>query len=156
MIEFKNHKAAFLWGFMAVFMSFVAAMTYVLLRDGPPAGYSEAMMAAVMGFFWIGGLGGCSFAASKPCVTVRVHVKSAVSVVHRYPFHRVESHAAIDKVKQAWVIESRDDEGDPYFIVRAKFVDGADFDLFENHDRQSCESACARFNTALSGTSTAG
>ena len=151
MVVFRNHKAAYLWVFMAVFMTLVAAMSYVFLRDGPPPNYSMALMSAILGGFWIGGLAGSSFVASKPCVTVTVQPHSSVRIVHRYPFRRDQQEVHNNQIENAQVVESCDDEGDPYFFARAKLFDGSSVDLFECHDRQSCEAACARFNQAVFG-----
>jgi hypothetical protein len=156
MMVFRNRKAAFLWGFMAAFMALLAAMSYVLLRDGPPPGYSLEFLTTVMGIFWIGGLGGCCFAASHPCVTVTVQPHSSVLITHSYPFRREQQDVPTDQVVSAGVVESPDDEGNPYFFARAKLIGGLSVDLFESHDRHRCESECARFNQAVFGISESG
>jgi hypothetical protein len=153
MVVFRNRKAAYLWGVMGAFMGIVAAMSYVLLRDGPPSGYSIASTAATVGLFWIGGLGGSAFAASHACVTVTVQPNATVRIVHQYPFRRDQQEVYNERINRASVVESRDAEGDPYYFARAALIDGAHVDLYEAHDRQRCESACARFNQAVFGTS---
>jgi hypothetical protein len=55
MVTFRNHKALFLWAFMALYIGLVAAMSYVLILHGPPEGYSVASTITIMTVFWIGG-----------------------------------------------------------------------------------------------------
>jgi hypothetical protein len=147
---FRNHKAAFGWGFAAIFVLFVAAMTYVFFRDGPPPGYSQPLIAALLALFWLFALAGFGYAASKPCVTVSVLPTLSVRIVHRYLFSRVDREVPSAVIGRAQVTESRDDDGDPYFYARAILGEGFRIDLFEGHDRESCDSICRRFNAALS------
>lgn len=37
---FRNRLAVFLWGFAALWLTMLCAMTYLMLRDGPPDGHS--------------------------------------------------------------------------------------------------------------------
>ncbi|NTV96015.1 MAG: hypothetical protein HGA75_11475 [Thiobacillus sp.] len=147
---FQNRTALFGWVLSALFLLFVAAMTYVLLRDGPPPGYPWPAPAILMGLFWLFGLAGAGYCASKPCLTVTAGQASTLVVVRRYPFGREERRVPLAEVEPARVIESRDDDGDPYFQARAELNDGSRLDLAEGHDRARCESVCARFNQALS------
>ncbi len=106
-----------------------------------------------MGIFWIGGLGGSAFAMNHSCVTVTVQPNSTVRIVHQYPFRRDQQEVHNERINRASVVESRDAEGDPHYFARAALIAGTHVDLYESHDRQSCESTCARFNQAVFGTS---
>ncbi len=101
-----------------------------------------------------GGLGGSAFAASHPCVSVTLQADSTVRVVHRYPFSRQEQTVGNDRIERAQIVESRDDESNPYFFARTVLIDGTPVALFECHDRQTCEMVCARFNRAVFGSDT--
>lgn len=150
MVAFRNHKAVFGWVFAAIFVLFAGAMTYVFFRDGPPAGYSQLLIAALLALFWLFALAGFGFAASQPCVTVSVFPARDVRVAHRYLFRRAERLVPRAEIEPAQVVESRDDDGDPYFYARATLGDGLRIDLAEGHDRESCDSICRRFNAILS------
>jgi uncharacterized RDD family membrane protein YckC len=39
-VEFKNRASAFIWAFAVVWLTLLIAFTAVLVRDGPPEGYS--------------------------------------------------------------------------------------------------------------------
>jgi hypothetical protein len=150
MMVFRNYKAAFLWGFMAIFMSLVALMTWVLFRDLSKSQSHGVWQSVIMGVFWIAGLGFSAFAASQPCVKVVV-AHGFVRIVHRYPFSRLEHELPYDRAKPAQIVESRDSEGDPYFSARAGMVDGLPIDLFESHSRGKCEAVCVEYNAAVFG-----
>jgi hypothetical protein len=147
---FRNYKAAFLWGFMAVFMAFVALMTWVLFRDLSASKSQGLWQAVIMSVFWIAGLGFSMFAAGRPCMTVVVQPRT-IRIVHRYPFSRKQHDVSYGELTSAQVVESRDSEGDPYFYARTSLKDGSRIDLFESHRREKCETVCANFNDAVSG-----
>jgi hypothetical protein len=149
-LVFRNYKAAFLWGFMAVFMTFVALMTWVLFRDLSASKSHGFWQAVIMGVFWIAGLGFSVFAASRPCVTVTVQ-PGTVRIVHQFPFSRKQRDVMYGELEGAKVGESRDSEGDPYFYARTRLKDGSRIDLFGSHRREKCETVCANFNDAVSG-----
>ena len=77
-MTFRNNLAAYLWGFSAVFLMFVAAMTYVLIRDGVPPRYPPIIIAATMVIFWMGAVGFAIFAVSKHCLRVTINPDSRV------------------------------------------------------------------------------
>jgi hypothetical protein len=55
MVTFRNNKALFLWAFMALYIGLVVALSYVLIRHGPPESFSVALTLTTMAAFWIGG-----------------------------------------------------------------------------------------------------
>ncbi len=148
-VIFRNYKAVFGWGFTAIFVLLVVAMTYVFLRDGPPDGYSQPLVAALLALFWLFALAAFGYAASRPCVTVSVSSTGDVRVIRRYLFRRAEHIFPRAEIEPARIVESRDDDGEPYFYARAKLSDAQPVDLFEGHDRESCKAICERFNSAL-------
>ena len=139
---------------MAVFMTFVALMTWVLFRDLSASKSHGFWQAVIMGVFWIAGLGFSAFAAGRPCVSVTVQPGS-VRVIHQFPFSRQQRDVTYGELASAQVMDSRDSEGDPYFHARTRLKDGACVDLFESHSREKCETVCAKFNEAVSGSSRA-
>lgn len=150
-VVYRNRTAAFAWGVSAAFLLVVAAMTYLLFRDGPPPGHPMPVMAVILAVFWLGGLGLAAYVAGKPCLTVTVTPGASMVVVERFPFRRRERRFASADVDPARVIESRDDDGEPYFLAQAGLQDGTRLDLYEGHDRERCASVCESFNRARSG-----
>ena len=137
---------------MAVFMTFVVLMTWVLFRDLSASKSHGFWQAVIMSVFWIAGLGFSAFAASRPCVIVSVQ-RGTMRIVHRYPFSRTERDMLFGDLASAQIVESRDSDGDPYFYARTRLKDGSRVDLFESHSREKCKTVCATFNDAVSGGS---
>ena len=146
---FRNRSAAFLWGFAAVWLVMLLAMTYVVLRDGPPDGYPVATVVLVMAFFWVGGIGLGLFVSSKPCFYVTVESGTRVSATWRYPHKAVRKVVPAARVQPAEVVDSKDADGDPYFYARVNTIDGESIDIAEGHSRVACEQVCERFNATL-------
>lgn len=155
---FRNNKAVFLWGFAALFLTFVAVMTYVLIRDGasqiqiyPPCNnnyYPPWFMSGVLTVFWLAGCGFAVYAARRHCLRVAVLPDRAVSITWRYPFKSITRIIQNTEMSRAQVLVSRDDEGSPYFHARIVLADGAPIDIGEGHNRELCENVCVHFNTA--------
>ena len=145
----RNRKAAFLWGFALVFAAVVVAMTAVLLRDGSPQGWPPAAIALVMAVFWVAALGLGLYVSGKSCTSARLSSDSEVVLARRYPFRSTVSSFAPVELAPVQVVEDADDEGNPYFYARLVLPDGSEFDLFEGHDRASCEEIGRRFDTAV-------
>lgn len=148
-ILFQNRRAVFLWGFAAVWLGFLAAMTWVTVRDGPPDGYSVHAALVVGAFFWLFGLGLLSFIADKPCYRLSIRTDGQVELRWRYPFHSRRKTLSLDRLMPAEVVEIRDSEGDPYFLARVRSHEGDVIHIAESPVRQECEQACDRLNARL-------
>lgn len=150
-ITFRNRSAGWVWGIAAFWLTLLVAITYVVVRDGPPAGYSRAVVIGIMAFFWAGGIGLVAFVLRKPCVLVTVERDTRVSATWRYPHKVVRKRFDAGHVRPAEVVDARDDEDNPYFYARVRTAGSDFFDLAEGHTRALCESACDQFNRALHG-----
>lgn len=89
-MTFRNNVAAFLWGLSAIFLVLVAAMTYVLIHDGTPLGYSPIIVTGALALFWIGAVGFTGFSMSKHCLCVTVQSDSHVFMTWSFPFRKEE------------------------------------------------------------------
>lgn len=150
-LVFRNRMAAALWVFAALWWAFVVAMTYVLARDGLPAGYPPLMGTGIAALLWIFGIGFSLYVLGKPCFRVAVGNSGQVTVTWRYPHKVVRKVFAATSLRPAAVVESQDDEGIPYFHARIAIPESESFDVAEGHDRSRCQDACERFNLALKG-----
>jgi hypothetical protein len=149
MTYFKNCSSAFLWGFSVVWLFMLLVMTYVVHRDGPPNNHTPILTWSAVGFFWLGGIALAFFSASKPCFELRVESQKRVSATWRYPLRVVRRSFIKSQLCPAQVVESRDSEGDPYYIARVMTSDGTALDIQEGHRRSNCENACSQFNDLL-------
>lgn len=148
-ILFQNRRAAFLWGFAALWLGLLAAMTWVTVRDGPPDGYSVHATLVVGAFFWLFGLGLLSFIAEKPCYRLSIRGDGQVELRWRYPFHARRKTLSLAQLMPAEVIDTRDSEGDPYFLARVRSHEGDVVHIAESAARQECEQACDTLNAVL-------
>ena len=148
MTVFRNRMAAVLWIFMGIWMTFLGLMTYVTLRDGPPAGYAWPTMWAILFVFWSFGLAVSVWAATQRLVRVVVTDSGAVEITWRSPFWIERRRVEAADVPPAAIVYGKDSDGDPYFTSRVTLADGATVDLAESHDETSIEAATSRFNAA--------
>ena len=146
MTVFRNRMAVVLWIFMAIWMTFLILMTYVVYRDGPPAGYAWPTMWAIGFLFWSVGAAVSAWAATNRIVRVVVTDSGAVEIAWRSPFWVERRRVEAADVPLAAVVYGKDSDGDPYFTCRVTLADGATVDLAESHDEASIEAATARFN----------
>ena len=146
---FRNRIALFLWGFAAVWLTALVAMTYVVLRDGPPAGSSLPTTALIVCAFWIFGIGLAAYVSTQPCIFVTVDPGHTVTATWRYPHKVVRKVLFTMSVEPAAIVISEDSEGGSYYYARVSSNDGESIDIAEGHRRADCERACARFNAAL-------
>ena len=135
-----------IWIFMAIWMTFLCLMTWVVFRDGPPKGYSWPTMWAILGLFWIVGGAGSVWASAIRVVRVEVTDSGALEVAWRRPFWVERRRVEAADVPKAEVVHGTDSDGDPYFTSRVTLPDGATIDLAESHDEASIEATTAQFN----------
>lgn len=148
-ISFHNRKAGFLWGFAVIWLAMLLAMTWVTVRDGPPEGYSVHAMLVIGALFWMAGLALLGFIAGQPCSRLSLEPGGSVQLTWRYPFHVKRRTLSVHQLVPAEVVEIRDSEGDPYFLLRVQSLDGERMDIFESSDRKSAEDCREQFNEAL-------
>ena len=147
-LTFRNRMAWVLWVFATVWMTFLVAMTWVVVRDGPPDGHSMATTAAIGALFWAAGIGLSTWACTFRVLRVDVHDGGALDVVWRSPLGAERRRVEARDVPQAMIVAGKDTDGDPYYYCRVTLADGAILDLAEGHARPPIEDAAARFNTA--------
>ena len=147
-LTLRNRMASALWIFAAIWMTFLAAMTWVVVRDGPPDGHSLAATAAIGAIFWAAGIGLSTWACTFRVLRVDVSDSGALDVVWRSPLRVERRRVEARDVPAAVVVDGKDSDGDPYYHCRVTLADGAILDLAESHARQPIEETAARFNTA--------
>ena len=114
---------------MAIWMTFLVAMTWVVVRDGPPDGHSVATTAAIGAFFWAGGIGLSVWACTVRVLRVDVRDSGALDVVWRSPVRVERRRVEARDVPPAVIVDGKDSDGDPYYCCRVTLADGATLDL---------------------------
>lgn len=147
-MKMRNNKAVGYWGIATAFLAVLIAMSYVLLRDGAPEGYPESLVMGLFLLFWAGGIGAAGYAYSHPRVEATVE-PGTVRVVRRYPLRTRRDVYGPGDLGEARVVETKDSDGDPYFVLRLSTLSGDTIDLAEGHSREECDAALAGLEEAL-------
>jgi hypothetical protein len=145
---FRNRTAWALWIFTAIWMTCLVAMTWVVVRDGPPDGHSVATVAAIGTLFWAAGIGLSTWTCTFRVLRVDVQDSGALDVVWRSPVRVERRRVEARDVPPAAIVGGKDSDGDPYYHCRVTLADGATLDLAEGHARPPIEETAARFNAA--------
>jgi hypothetical protein len=133
---------------MAVWMTFLILMTWVVFRDGPPRGHSWTFIGAVLAAGWLGGLGATRWATSQRVLCVDVDALGGLDITWYTPFRVQRRRVEARQVRPAVVVDGKDSDGDPYFRCRVTLADGTELDLSEGHDRPTIERLAERFNAS--------
>ncbi len=144
---FSNNTAIAAWVFALVFGLCIGLFTFILFRDGPPAGHSLELMWSILIFFWVGNAALWGFAVGQRRMRVEVGPGDRLQVIERSPFSTRERRFRLRDITDAAVINAASDDGD-YFRTRIVLVDGSHVYIDEGHARELCEASLRRFNLA--------
>ena len=148
--SFANRISAFTWGFAFCWIAMLVSFTWIFQRDGAPDGFPQEAMAALLGVFWLGGLGLAAKAMNSPLCSVSVDSKGDVSLAWQYPHKCVRKSFPAASLGSPVLVVDRDSDDAPYFRARLSLPDGSFVDIAEGHDRDDCDRACERFRQAVS------
>jgi hypothetical protein len=145
----RNRMALAGWIFMAIWISLLCLITYILVRDGSIPGTGPLAGMGVIALFWIFGVAGCAYAYAIPCVAVTIRDRR-VSVRERFLMRTREETFPVANLMTPLLVETKDDEGEPYFRCELTTPAGRKVVCNEGHDRASVEAARARVLAFLS------
>jgi hypothetical protein len=148
-IFFANYKPAFGWVIASFCLLMAIVLSFIVYRDGPPTGYSPLSVSIILVFLWAFVLGGAAYAFHFPCVVVCITSDNRLRIVLQYPFSRQTNDMPPSAVKQISIIETKDSEGDPYFLARISIDHKLSFDFCESHNRLDCEGNCETLRALL-------
>lgn len=124
-------------------------MSYAYLRGGPVVDASQAVIVLALAFLNLGGLGLIAYSLTLSLNRVSVLANGSIMIKQRYPFTSSAKNIESTELSPAQVVESKSDEGMPYFYARVCQKDGTEIDLIESYNRELCKSACDEFNQAV-------
>lgn len=158
-MKLRNNTAAFGWGISLLFLAMCSAFTYILFRDGyssiqiyptdNPDFYPSWFMPAALAAFWACSFGAAYYFAKKPCIRVEVLPDKSVSMIKRFPLQKEVQVFQASELSAAQVVEEKDSDGDPYFMVTITHAGEKTIAIAEGHVRQVCEEVATRFNAAI-------
>jgi hypothetical protein len=131
--QMHNRKAAFLWGFMAIWFGMLSMFVYLYVTK-PLFGEQGQWMPIGLGLFFIFGIGGMKWAFGHPIVSLRL-ADGRAQIRELYAF-RVESTTCLaDEISVLPIREDKDSDGDPYFKLEIT-VREKTFLIWESHSRE--------------------
>jgi hypothetical protein len=145
----RNDVALFLWGFMAVWWAMLLAFTWLFWRDGAPPGLAPALSYAVLGLFWLFGLGAARWAFAVRRNAVEVRPDGGVVLDQASPLRRRRETLSRAEIAGVEVEQGKDSEGDPYFTAWLVLRDGRRVAVKEGHVAQAIENDARRLRQAL-------
>jgi len=126
-------------------------MTYSAISSGLPQDNSVWLYLGFIAVFWLSAIGFTWLALQKYCTTVRILPTGKVDVQICYPHRRIRQwYAFSDLQDAAKVIETEDNDGDPYFLCQLSI--GYPFAqpvVIAEGSRAQCEAARLAFNEAV-------
>lgn len=150
-IVFRNYKAVAAWIFMALWMAGLGCFTWLGIRDGGMPGWGPHGTAALLCLFWVFGIGGCAYCFGMPCIRLRITATSVEAREGR-PGHTETHRCTPAEVAVPEVVETKDDEGDPYFRCDIELPGGKRVTVVESHARDEVEATRARLLSALAAS----
>jgi hypothetical protein len=148
-IEFRNRTAAFAWGFMAVWLTFLALMTWVLARDGAHPSQPAWLQHGAIALFWLVGIPAAGYLFSLPCTRLAVRADGSVLLTRRTPFGVEREAFAPGTIAAVEVREDRDSDGDPFWRSVMVAADGRERTVREGHAAEDQQAVAARLRGAL-------
>ncbi|MFN0115797.1 MAG: hypothetical protein ACKVPY_14085 [Paracoccaceae bacterium] len=143
-----NRTAAFAWGFMAIWLAMLGAITWLFVRDGGMGQFDYGIEFAILGVFWIAGIGAAGHFASIPLIRVE-REGDRIVLTERSLFAREVRVAGAAEVCGPAIEEGRDSEGDPLFTVVLTFPGGHRAAVVESNDRRVAEEAAGKVGRDL-------
>lgn len=142
----RNNAALVPWGFLAVWMSLLAIMTWMTIRDVLNEGLAATGWTPfVIAAFWLFGLM-FSIQVARMKRVRATFAAGRVEIVRRGLFDAARWEGPVRSVADAMVEQGTDSDGDPYFRCLMT-IPGLDrVTIAEGHDRSAIEAVRDRVN----------
>lgn len=145
----RNNAALFAQGVMVAWLALLAVFTWLVGRDGAPQGLSGTLTAALLAFFWLGGLAGAAWAFNRPRVSLEVAADGSLRLDNTHRLRRRREVIAPGSLAAIDLVQTTDSDGDPYFTCWLRLRDGRSFAVAEGHGRQALEGDARRLRAAM-------
>lgn len=148
--RFSNRKASIIWVFAGCWLSGLVVGTALAIRDGIPPDSPRWLVFLAGVTFWTFGIWLIVYVSRQPCVTVSVLPGGKVRAILRYPFRAEVRDFGAAEVLPLQIIESEDQDGDPYFRLRLPIsMDDGNQVVFAEGSFEHCRETEATFLAAL-------
>src|SRR6185312_1248564 len=143
----SNNMAIALWIFMGVWLAMLGCFTYLFARDGSPPEVGVFGLP-LLGFFWLGGLGGGAWAFSHPLIRVSVSPQGVVAR-ERWLWRVRDRRFDAAALAAPAIVVGTDSDDDPYFRCVLTLPGGEALTVAEAHARPTVEIVQQRLAAAL-------
>ena len=148
-IDLRSRTAIAGWVFMALWLGALAAMTWVLHRDGPHPSQPADLQYGVIGVFWLVGIPAGLHLLAQPCTRFVVAPDGTLTIARRSLFGRETETFPPGSIAGVEVRAAKDDDGDRIFRTVVIAADGRERLAREALDEAAGEVLAARLRTAL-------
>lgn len=148
-VEIANRLAIAGWVFMAIWMGFLALMTWVLHRDGPHPSQPGWLQQGAIALFWLVGLPATLQAFAEPMTRLRIGADGDATITRRSLLSREEERFPPGSIAAVEVRQGKDSDGDPIFRTTLVATDGRERLIREGPDGAVQEALAQRARTAL-------
>lgn len=146
----QNRKPVFGWVLILIWLAALAGGTLSFAKNSRQVSLPEGAGAAILGLFWMAGLGAAGFLLRIPRLSVMLEGPDMVVREH-WLIHTRQERFPRARPVDVRVDEERDSDGDPYFICRLTVPSGRTFKVKEGHQRHEVEDACRRLQALSTG-----
>ena len=147
-IDIRNRMAVAGWVFMATWLAFLVAMTWVLTRDGPHPSQPAWVQQGAIALFWLVGIPLAGHLLAEPCTRLVVAPDGSASLHRRSLLTRkVETFPPGSLAVE--VRPGKDGEGDPIWRTLILAADGRERLVQEGPAREEQDALATRLRAAL-------
>lgn len=148
-LDIANRLAIAAWVFMALWLAFLALMTWVLHSGGPHPSQPAWVQQGAIGLFWLIGLPASLQAFAEPMTRLRIYPDRSATITRRSLLAREEEHYPPSSIAAVEVRQGKDGDGDPIFRATLVAADGRERLIREGPDVAVQEALAQRARVAL-------
>lgn len=121
---------------MAIWMSFLAMMTYVFVRDGGFHQFDIQMEFAILAGFWIFGMAGTSYFFSQPATKLNI-IGHKIELTEIWLFKKEIHFLNKADIKDIYIKTHLDSDGDSFELILQTFK--KDFSIQQSPIKEDIE-----------------
>ncbi|HWT10860.1 MAG TPA: hypothetical protein VN329_16945 [Roseomonas sp.] len=148
-LDIANRSVIAAWVFMAIWIGFLIAMTWVLHRDGPHPSQPAWVQQGAIGLFWLVGLPVTLQACAEPVTRLRVYPDRSATITRRSLLTRKEERYPPGSISAVELRQGKDSDGDPVFRATLVAADGRERLIREGPDAADQDAVVQRARAAL-------
>lgn len=148
--RFYQTKVLFIWAFTALWITGVAVGSLTAVRDGIPPDNPRWVVAVAAFSFWAMAVWLVRYVLRRPCHIVSILPGGRIEAVLRYPLHAERRTVPAREALPLQVIQSEDQDGDPYFtLILPVTIGSGEKVVLAEGGQEHCQRTEQEFHRAL-------